>query len=154
MFSLRMQTKTKWPGISQVTRKNLTASSKPAGRAVLAQLRSALRSQAPVSRRKTKSHDAQRAEYGTLKKQIGKISTLRVRASFKREGWMWRFKMGRGHAFWLHFLESGVKGRNYPKNKFFSTTTRRFQARFQSAQVAALRQAIKRSLAEARTTTI
>lgn len=154
MFNLKMQTKTKWPGISKVTRKNLTASSKPAGRAVLAQLRGTLRSAAPVSRRKTKSHDAQRAEYGTLKKQIGKISTLRVRSSYKKQGWIWRFKVGRGNAYWLHFLEAGVRGRNYPKNKFFSTTSRRYQARFQSGQVGALKAAIKRSLAEARTTTI
>lgn len=180
MFNLKMQTKTKWPGLSKVTRKNLAAESKPAGRAVLVQLRSALRSAAPVSRRKTESHSKQKSAYGTLKKQIGKISTLRVRSSYKKQGWIWRFKVGRGNAYWLHFLEAGIKKGHkahmrkrkrpvegedakypvkahpvsYPKNRFFTTTARRFRARYQSSQVAALRSAIKRSLAEARTTTI
>lgn len=111
-------------------------------RQLLARARQSIVPNIPVSDRDTPSFREQTAKYGRLKNQV-KVSFRRSR--LQHLGWLWRYKLGRGKAFWLHFLGSGVKGRNYPTIDLFSpavnSAVRDFESAMSGVQSAALKAA-------------
>lgn len=119
-----------------ITRKSLTKHSKAGMRGLLSRLRKEARSDSPKGKRKDKNYKRQSAEYGTLKRRLGKVKTLRVKASYRKKGWFYRFAVTHGGAYWINFIQ-------FNGNDYFQRILRRYHGKHSGIALSALSKTLR-----------
>lgn len=102
--------------VARVFQREVKSISKKEGRAVANQALRRLRAVAPRNM-DPDNPSPFRAQYGQLHRRL-RVRVMRVSANYAAVGWMWRYRIWHGDAFWLHFLVSGTKPRFTKKGAY------------------------------------